>query len=144
MMKRAPASSFAMQLVVLRHLLRLGELEGRDAGADEEVAGRRGRPLAGVDVDQPLVHVLQQLDQGDGVEVEGGFGEAPVAFFRVVAGEGEDVAQAHALQGVAAGDGAVAGEVLAGEVDDAVEAGALDLLRQLIGHDGSGRRPGCR
>ncbi len=81
-----------------------------------------------VDVDQSLVHVLEHLDQGDGVEVEGGLGEAPVAFFRIVAGEGEDVAEAHALEGVGAGDGAVAGEVLAGEVDDAVEAGLLDLL----------------
>ena len=136
MMKRAPASSLRCSLKYCVICSASVNLNGETQAPTKKSQGGAVVPLRGSTSTRPSFMSRKQPDQRDRVEVEGGLGEAPVAILRVIAGEREDVAQAHSLQGVAARDGAVARDVLAREVDDAVQAGVLDLLRQLVGHDG--------
>ncbi len=105
------------QLEVLGHHLALVALVVRDDTTQEEVRPLKRRVRSTL-VEQAGVHLREQADEPDRVDVEHGGGETPVPDDRIVAGEREHVVEAAGAQLPAATLERVAVPVLAGEVDD--------------------------
>jgi hypothetical protein len=103
------------------------ELEVRGDGTDGEVRFFEGRTFAGsVAGTEAIINSGQQRNEPDGVDIEDGLGAAQAAAEGVVAGHGEDVVEAFAVEHPGFGLEAVAVKVLAGEVDDDLFAGIED------------------
>ena len=124
------------QLEVLGHHLAFVPLVVRDDPAQEEVRPleRRGRSAH---VRQAHVHIGEEADQPDRVDVEDRGGEPTVAHDRVVAGQREDVLEARRAELPAATLERIAVPVLAGEVDD-----HLLPARDQVGPERVGREHG--
>ena len=117
MTKRAPACDLLAELLVLGDHLALVALVVRDDAAEEEVRLREARVRPAL-VPQPVVHLGEEAQQADRVDVEDGRGESAVPHHRVVAREREDVVEPGGGELPAAALERVAIPVLAGEMDD--------------------------
>ena len=127
MTNEAPFSTFLRSLKYCGITSRLVPLVVRHDRPREE--RRRAQPLALRLVDdEPLVHVGEDAQEPDGVDVEDGARKPPVAGGRVVAGEGEDVLEPERGEVPGATLQGVAVPVLAGEMDDHLlpRSGELD------------------
>ena len=114
---RAPARDLLPQLEVLRHHLALVQLVVRDDSAQEEVGSLEPR-VGPAHVGQAGVHVREEADQPDRVDVEDRRREASVTHHRIVAGQCEHVLESRRAELPAATLERVPVPVLAREVDD--------------------------
>ena len=122
------------ELEVLRHHLALAALVVRDDAAEEEV--RPVEPGLGLSlVPQPLVHLREEAQQPDRVDVEHRSGEPLVPRDGIVAGEREDVVESLRAQLPAAALERVAVPVLAGEVDDHLLAARDQIGPERVGRE---------
>ena len=105
------------ELEVLRHDLPFVALVVRDHASEEEVGAVEAPPWLAL-VLEARVHVREEAQKPDGVDVEDRRGEAPVTHDRVVAGKREHVVEPGRGELPAAALERVPVPVLAGEVDD--------------------------
>ena len=122
------------QLEVLRHHLALAPLVVRDDAAEEEVRPVEPR-LRPARVRQPLVHLGEEAEQADRVDVEHRSREPLVPRDRVVAGEREDVVEPLRAELPAATLERVAVPVLAGEMDDHLLAARDQIGPERVGRE---------
>ena len=115
------------ELEVLRHHLPLVALVVRDHAAEEEVRAVEAPPRLALVV-EARVHVREEAQEADRVDVEDRRGKAPVTHDRVVAGKREHVVEPGRGELPAAALERVPVPVLAGEVDDHLLA-ARDHVR---------------
>ena len=122
------------QLEVLRHHLTLAPLVVRHDAAEEEV--RPVEPRVGrACIRKPLIHLGEEAEQADRVDVEHRRGEPLVPRDRIVAGEREDVVEPLRAQLPAATLERVAVPVLAREMDDHLLAARDQIGPERVGRE---------
>ncbi len=122
------------QLEVLRHHLALVALVVRDDAAEEEVRPLKPRARYAL-VRKAGVHLGEEVDEPDRVDVEDGCREALVTHDRVVAREREHVVEARRAELPAAALERVSVPVLAGEVDDHLLAARDHVGAERVGRE---------
>ena len=122
------------ELEVLRHHLTLVALVVRHHAAEEEIGAVEAHVgLPGVR--EPVVHLGEEADEPDRVDVEDGCREALVAHDRVVARQREDVVETHRAELPATALERVSVPVLAGQVDDHLLAARDHVGAERVGRE---------
>ena len=134
-MKSAAGGDLLFELVHLRPELGLVLLERRDGAGQQEVGRGQAVGRAGLTPGdfQPAVHGLEHSDGLDGVEVEGGLGQAVVSAGGVVAGDDEQVVQPAVGQGRRPRLGHVAVHVATGKVHQRLDPHGHEIAAEHVG-----------
>ena len=129
---------FLFQFVILAHLLRFGRLEGRNHGAGEKVAGLKAGGAFEAGHFQPAVHVGNQLEDMDGVQVKNRSRSSLIARYRVVAAHHQQVADVRPVQRIELAFDLIAVLIFAGEMNEGFDAELQDFGAHEVGGHGRG------